>query len=448
MDSSPMFWPTTYLNISQAALANLSQVLDDTQWTVAAASVYEWSYLQTSMITVALLTMFLGLFTVLTVVAAYVLFSKGIKRKATAIMLVAIIIMWLSTLALWIVTLVAAVKAYSVLQVLTAQTSGHIANVQACLKSMTGSDSAYSCSSQDPLTELAGTEAYYAEDCTGTVSLMINVVIGDSIVWWRAWVLWPDNRVVRWVGVIMIFLTTISGAIDTSDACRAQQWIHMFNWVGGEGPVIANGGYRKGTMFTADLWGIIFGLFSLLTNVVATTLIAYRVWEHRRIIALYLKGSSRRSQVERTLALLAESGLLYCVLCVFVELYQLGYVAPALRDSAFSYGFYYVMSGCLVPLVGMYPTLIIIVCAVDKSLYEKANEDSVANLNASIVFNNASPSRRRETLSELVSATSASAYHDAVPEDVGRLSEPMKDAVHGTEEGALPTAVSVVDITR
>lgn len=101
--------------------------------------------------------------------------SKGIKRKATAIMLVAIIIMWLSTLAFWIVTLVAAVKAYSVLQVLTAQTSGHIANMQACLTSMTGSDSAYSCSSQDPLTELAGTEAYYAEDCTGTVSLMINV---------------------------------------------------------------------------------------------------------------------------------------------------------------------------------------------------------------------------------------------------------------------------------
>ncbi len=61
MNFSPMFWPTTYLNISQAALANLSQVLDDTQWTVAAASVYEWSYLQTSMITVALLTMLLGM---------------------------------------------------------------------------------------------------------------------------------------------------------------------------------------------------------------------------------------------------------------------------------------------------------------------------------------------------------------------------------------------------
>ncbi len=103
----------------------------------------------------------------------------------------------------------------------------------------------------------------------------------------------------------------------------------------------------------------------------------------------------------------------------------------------------------IVPLSaqGMYPTLIIIVCAVDKSLYEKANEDNVPNLNTSIVFNNAPPSRLRGTLSELVSATSASAYHDAVTEDVGRLSESMKDSEHGTGEGVLPTAVSVVDIT-
>ncbi len=56
-----MFWPDTYLNISQAALANLSQTLGDTQLTVAEASTYERSNLQTSMISVALLTMFVGM---------------------------------------------------------------------------------------------------------------------------------------------------------------------------------------------------------------------------------------------------------------------------------------------------------------------------------------------------------------------------------------------------
>ena len=37
---------------------------------------------------------------------------------------------------------------------------------------------------------------------------------------------------------------------------------------------------------------------------------------HRRSIMSYLKGPSRRTQVERTLSLLVESGLLYCALWV------------------------------------------------------------------------------------------------------------------------------------
>ncbi len=48
----------------------------------------------------------------------------------------------------------------------------------------------------------------------------------------------------------------------------------------------------------------------------------------------------------------------------------------------------------------MYPTLVIIVCAVDKSLYEKSTNSDV-----SIVFNGA-PSNPRGTLSELMSSAS------------------------------------------
>ncbi len=92
-------------------------------------------------------------------------------------MLVAIIVMWLSTVAFWIVTLVTAVKAWSVLRDLTAQTLGQIANMQACLYSMTSTGATYGCSPQNLRTELADTEAYAAEDCAGTVSLAINVCL-------------------------------------------------------------------------------------------------------------------------------------------------------------------------------------------------------------------------------------------------------------------------------
>ncbi len=54
----------------------------------------------------------------------------------------------------------------------------------------------------------------------------------------------------------------------------------------------------------------------------------------------------------------------------------------------------------------MYPTLVIIVCTVDKSRYEKASDDDGAR-NVSAVFAGGPSSRPCGTLSELVSATSA-----------------------------------------
>ncbi|KAI0687117.1 hypothetical protein C8T65DRAFT_590628, partial [Cerioporus squamosus] len=126
---------------------------------------------------------------------------------------------------------------------------------------------------------------------------------GDSVVWWRAWVLWPGSRAVRSVCVIMILLTTSTHSLYF----RSRIAITMLL-------VATRATY--GTMFSGDAWGIAAALSSLLTNIVATTLIAYRAWYHRRTIMSYFRGSPRHTQVERTLALLIESGLLYCALWV------------------------------------------------------------------------------------------------------------------------------------
>ncbi|KAI0687965.1 hypothetical protein C8T65DRAFT_127594 [Cerioporus squamosus] len=207
----------------------------------------------------------------------------------------------------------------------------------------------------------------------------------------------------------MMLLTTAMGIMDTRDACNT-----------GVAPTVV--GYARaisGAMFSDNLWGIVTALSSLVTNIVATTLIAYRAWEHRRIIMSYLRGSSRRTQVERTLALLVESGLLYCALWVLIVTYELSSVFGSYITTAFENGFYYVMEGCIVSLIGMYPTLIIILCAVDKSVHEKSADDHARN--ASLVFRG-SPARRRGTLSELLSTTSASVAEEdvtALPADAG-----------------------------
>ncbi|RDX41689.1 hypothetical protein OH76DRAFT_1364096, partial [Lentinus brumalis] len=111
--------------------------------------------------------------------------------------------------------------------------------------------------------------------------------IGDAIVWWRAWVLWKDHRLVLCTWVILLLATMNTSEVSTI-----------------------------GSLFGADGWGIAAAMLSLLTNMVATLLIAYRAWEHRVLIMSHLKGCSTRSQVERTLALLVESGVLYCALWV------------------------------------------------------------------------------------------------------------------------------------
>ncbi|KAI0687116.1 hypothetical protein C8T65DRAFT_676538 [Cerioporus squamosus] len=83
------------------------------------------------------------------------------------------------------------------------------------------------------------------------------------------------------------------------------------------------------------------------------------------------------------------------------------------------------MEGCIVPLIGMYPTLVIIVCAVDKSLYEKSSGDGEAR-KTSVVFAGTPPSRPRGTLSELLAAHTAE-------EDIGHLSEHSKNELNGPE---------------
>ena len=98
----------------------------------------------------------------------------------------------------------------------------------------------------------------------------------------------------------------------------------------------------------------------------------------------------------------------------------------------FGEGFTYVLRGCLGTLIvspmllrylswqcsshhwlrqGMYPTLIIIICAVDKSLHERSARDEAPQ--TSIRFNAPPPSRRHWTLTRFASPVSGRATLEA-----------------------------------
>ncbi|KAI0690136.1 hypothetical protein C8T65DRAFT_730903 [Cerioporus squamosus] len=441
-----MVWPrdvATSLNISNAALGNLSQTIDATYEEVQLALWNEGYNLKQSFITVALLTMFFGLFTVLAAVAAYVLLSKRIEPRRAASMLMAIVVMWVSTLAYWVADIVATVEAYTVLRDLTLHISDLTTNMRDCLGSLPVSDSTFSCTRGGPLTERPGPTAYGLQACTGTAALTINVTIGDSIVWWRALVLWPDNRVVRWLCVMMILLTSVTGVLDTVVVCvrvaQEDDWAtpgSVFKLPDGDQII-------EGSMFSGSAYGVLAGLSSLLTNIAATSLIAYRAWEHRRIIMSHLKGFSPRTQVERTLALLVESGLLYCAIWVLMVVCEVIHLPLGAEESAFADRFRYVMNGCLVPMIGMYPTLMIIVCALDRSLYEKSVDEHARNPSLGLDMASIRPCG---TLSELLSQSSA---FTATKRTAGG-SRPSKDDAGGagkTESLSYTPAARTMDMT-
>ncbi|TBU38382.1 hypothetical protein BD309DRAFT_530421 [Dichomitus squalens] len=49
--------------------------------------------------------------------------------------------------------------------------------------------------------------------CANTAALTVNILLGDSIVCWRASLLWPGNRVVRGVSIILLLTTFGEDAI-------------------------------------------------------------------------------------------------------------------------------------------------------------------------------------------------------------------------------------------
>lgn len=97
-------------------------------------------------------------------------------------------------------------------------------------------------------------------------------------------------------------------------------------------------GYGLGNEFVDDVFGFAALLFSWITNLWATGLIAYKAWcvfytcgehagyktvdhrQHRHLVRRNLNGKSIGSQTNIYLMLFVDSGAIYCVLWVLSSL--------------------------------------------------------------------------------------------------------------------------------
>ncbi|KAH9072393.1 hypothetical protein EDB83DRAFT_2517163 [Lactarius deliciosus] len=163
-------------------------------------------------------------------------------------------------------------------------------------------------------------------------------ILSDIVCAWRAVVLW--NRDKRIIAILLLLI------LGTTAAAGCE--------LGLGDPVPPSG--QSG--FQSDQGPLIMVGPTLGTNLVSTGLIAWKAWEHRVGVKKHLGEASTSVRVERVFALLVESGFIYC--CVWIV-----YLISAL-DLMPVPGFA-VMDDVLLFVSGLYPTLIIILVAMQKS---------------------------------------------------------------------------------
>ncbi|KAH9006701.1 hypothetical protein EDB83DRAFT_727053 [Lactarius deliciosus] len=163
-------------------------------------------------------------------------------------------------------------------------------------------------------------------------------ILSDIVCAWRAVVLW--NRDKRIIAILLLLI------LGTAAAAGCE--LRLTNPVAPSAP----------SSLAGDVGPLIMVGPTLGTNLVSTGMIAWKAWQRRVEVKKHLGEASTFVRTERVLALLIESGFIYC--CVWIV-----YLISA-RDLMPVPGFA-VMDDVLLFVSGLYPTLIIILVAMQKS---------------------------------------------------------------------------------
>ncbi|GJE87214.1 hypothetical protein PsYK624_032970 [Phanerochaete sordida] len=193
-----------------------------------------------------------------------------------------------------------------------------------------------------------------------SVPLSVNIMLSDVVVFWRAWVLSSRSRVVRLVTAVLML-----------SAAALLMWNN-----------VADYGDKALAAYAAPLGFLV----SWVTNLWATSLIARRAWDHRRHIKAHLSIGSH-SRAERALLLFVESGSLYCLFWAPIVAASLVFcfeprfsavsrpgvnAAAAAGADAIVLSSHMVIAAIVIHVVGMYPTLVILLVELSSNYAQRA----------------------------------------------------------------------------
>ncbi|KAJ3799791.1 hypothetical protein GGU11DRAFT_775866 [Lentinula aff. detonsa] len=267
--------------------------------------------LQENIITCSIGGIFFGIYVVLAIVAAYILLQQGLRQSLARSVLFALNVV-----------------------IFIGQTGNLVAIIVSELKIMQSLGEIL----YDP------TQALEHWEVAIVVFSRMNYLISDAIVIWRAWVLYDDRLYLRILLILCGLGSTIGVALDSAFVLKQ---------------AFSNG---TGEATALTRIRVLMPVMLLITNIIATAIIALKVWEYRRSIKINLGKQTRKTSVERVLVLLLESGVVYCV-CWIVSII-------ALTPGTLSFIGENVFATMLPNLTAIYPTLIIIFVAARRSYSE------------------------------------------------------------------------------
>ncbi|KAK0235618.1 hypothetical protein EDD85DRAFT_791084 [Armillaria nabsnona] len=178
----------------------------------------------------------------------------------------------------------------------------------------------------------------------------IYLQLGLAVIW-RAWLLWNQKR---WILVVSSFLLLGTGVT-----------VANMTYALSASPITPDNLFDDPKLST---WGIATMMLTTMTNLFATSLIAYRTWSHHRLLRS-LTGKSGIVQLCKQngiLALLIESGVFYCCTWHFNDMTQ-QQLATIIIFATTNNGIN-LMLDVLFQLTAIYPTLIIILVSMRSTL--------------------------------------------------------------------------------
>ncbi|KZV65336.1 hypothetical protein PENSPDRAFT_689969 [Peniophora sp. CONT] len=190
------------------------------------------------------------------------------------------------------------------------------------------------------------------------VMLSLNTILSDTIVLWRTYIVWDRSRRVLIFAATLILVTS----------CMTIANIIV---VAGELGIPTN--YKdeeRVITFGQNQLGLATVYLSLASNVCATSLVALRIWLHRRQLATHARTANRRTFMERFMELLIDSGTAYTLLWVFyiLSFYIPLQAAPLISHSALDYVTTVDhLDAAMAQITAIYPLLIFILVALDKT---------------------------------------------------------------------------------